>query len=246
MDGTDDGPLELFTNILNKAEHATLIVPPTSFYMGTPGFPAHLRGRPEDLAYPTKHLKSVRLIVGISEMDLMIQSLDRPMELSSMAALQEFLAEFINLNPTEIEIYIFNDFKGTLDLDQFEEELDTKIETHYNDSIKYLTENNKLEPKYSDWTAKYQLLGLEDYFDQPELHYELDDLWMEQWDMELWDRRMAMVEKLKEEQAAADNEVSLLDYHRMIPWLMSGFSKSRCQRWRQGQGRRQKRNRASG
>ena len=208
MDGTDDGPLELFTNILNKAEHATLIVPPTSFYMGTPGHPAHIRGRPEDLAYPTRHLKSVRLIIAISEMDLMMQSEDRPMTLSTMGALQEFLAGFINLNTTEIEIYIFNDFEGTLDLDKFTEELEAKVQVHYDNSIKYLTENNKLEPKHSEWTGDYAVFDLEDYFDQPKLYYELDDMWMMDWDFERVHRVRARIAQYKEAQAAAKKEVS--------------------------------------
>jgi hypothetical protein len=70
VDGTDDGPLELFTTVLKKVQHATLIIPPTQFYMEIRGGMAHLSGQPEDLSYATKHLESVRLIVAISENEM--------------------------------------------------------------------------------------------------------------------------------------------------------------------------------
>jgi hypothetical protein len=202
VDGTDDGPLELFTNIIKKTKHATLIVPPTAFYMGTPGFPPHLRGRPEDLAYPTRHLKTVRLIIAITEMEIFMQSTDRPTTLSSLEALQEFLAEFLNLNESKIEIYIFNDFDKTLDLVSFRQQLQVKVEKHYNDSIAYLTESGNLEPKHTNWIASYQVLGLGHYFARPKLHYELDDMWMSEWAFEVRDRQRARIEELKK--AAAE------------------------------------------
>lgn len=106
VDGLDEGPLGMFTTVLNKAQHATLVIPPTSFYIGgRGGLLSHMSGRPEDLAYPTRHCESVRLIVGICEMEIMMLEYDHPVSLTRIGSLQEFLAAFINLNFTKIEIY---------------------------------------------------------------------------------------------------------------------------------------------
>ena len=198
VDGLDDGPLELFTTALKKAQHATLIIPPTAFYIGNRGgILDNVSGRPEDLSYPTRHCKSVRLILAISEDDFMMHDNHGPIDLASSVAIQEFLASFINLNDSEIDIYIFNDFNGTLDLAKFREELAPRVNKHYEDSVKYLTEQKRLEPKHTDWSADYQVFGLEDYFAIPELHYELDDFWMQNWDFELLDRQRAKFEARK-------------------------------------------------
>jgi hypothetical protein len=55
-----------------------------------PGQMAHLSGRPEDLAYPTRKLKSVRLIIAISEMDLLLQRSESavPAKLAPINAVQ--------------------------------------------------------------------------------------------------------------------------------------------------------------
>jgi len=212
IDGLDDGPLELFTTAVNKAKHATLIIPPTSFYIGgRGGLPSQMSGRPEDLAYPTRHCESVRLIVGISEMEIMMLEYDHPVSLTRIGPLQEFLAAFINLNFTKIEIYIFNNFNDTLDLPAFRQELVTKVGKHYEDSIKFLTDSKRLEPKHSNWTANYQVFGLEDYFAIPKLHYEIDDHWIMEWEQELHERQQAKFEarkKAREEMLAQLEAVS--------------------------------------
>ena len=198
VDGLNDGPLELFTTALNKAKHATLIIPPTAFYIGNRGgmFNA-ISGRPEDLAYPTRHCESVRLIVAAHEDDFIMRGDHGPVVMASMNSIQEFLASFINLNECKIEIYIFNNFDNTLDLPKFREELVPKVAKHYEDSIKYLTDEKRLEPKHTNWSANYQVFGLEDYFDIPTLHYELDDYWMQNWDFELRARERAKFEARK-------------------------------------------------
>lgn len=207
-DGTDDGPLELFTTVLKKVQHATLIIPPTQFYMEIRGGMAHLSGQPEDLSYATQHLESVRLIVAISENEMMMQSMDFPTALTTIEPVQEFLAKFINLNTTKIEIYLFNNFDNTLDLPRFRLMLEAKLKKHYADSIKYLTENNKLKPEYTNWSANYQVFGLEDYFAMPRLYYERDDFMMDEWDFELRVRNKAKYEAMKKamEQAIAEDE----------------------------------------
>jgi hypothetical protein len=214
VDGLDDGPLELFTTVLDKAQHATLIIPPTSFYIGgRGGMLNHMSGRPEDLAYPTRHCESVRLIVGISESEIMMLEYDHPVSLTKIGPLQEFLAAFINLNFTKNEIYIFNNFDNTLDLPSFRQQLATKVSKHYEDSIKYLTESKRLEPKHSNWSANYQVFGLEDYFATPKLHYEIDDYWMMEWEQELHERQRAKFEarkKAREELLARLDAVSNL------------------------------------
>ena len=208
VDGTDDGPLELFTTVLKKVQHATLVIPPTQFYMEIRGGMAHLSGQPEDLSYATQHLESVRLILAISENEMMMQSMDFPTALTTIEPVQEFLAKFINLNTTKIEIYLFNNFDNTLDLPRFRLELKAKVKKHYDDSIKYLTESNNLKPEYTNWSANYQVFGLEDYFAIPRLYYELDDYMMEEWDFELRDRNKAKYEAMKQEmeQAIAEDE----------------------------------------
>jgi hypothetical protein len=211
VDGTDDGPLELFTTVLKKVQHATPIIPPTQFYMEIRGGMAHLSGQPEDLSYATQHLESVRLIVAISENEMMMQSMDFPTALTTIEPVQEFLAKFINLNTTKIEIFLFNNSDNTLDLPRFRLELEAKVKKHYDDSNKYLTENNQLKPEYINWSANYQVFGLEDYFAIPRLHYELDDYMMEDWDFELRDRSKAKYEAMKKEMQEAiaeDEEVS--------------------------------------
>jgi hypothetical protein len=214
VDGTDDGPLELFTTVLKKVQHATLIIPPTQFYMEIRGGMAHLSGQPEDLSYATQHLESVRLIVAISEDEMMMQSMDFPTALTTIEPVQEFLAKFINLNTTKIEIYLFNNFDNTLELPRFRLELEVKIKKHYDDSIKYLTENNKLKPEYTNWLANYQVFGLEDYFAIPRLYYELDDFMMDEWDFELRVRNKARYEAMKKEmeQAMAEDEEVSYDF----------------------------------
>jgi hypothetical protein len=170
-----------------------------------------MSGRPEDLAYPTRHCESVRLIVGISESEIMMLEYDHPVSLTKIGPLQEFLAAFINLNFTKIEIYIFNNFDNTLDLPTFRDELATKVSKHYEDSIKYLTESKRLEAKHTDWSANYQVFGLEDYFATPKLHYEVDDQWMMEWEQELYERQKAKFEarkKAKEEMLAKLEPVS--------------------------------------
>jgi hypothetical protein len=209
IDGTDDGPLKLFLKELDHVQHATLVIPPTAFYMGSlPGQMAHLSGRPEDLAYPTRKLKSVRLIVAISEMDLLMQGDDSavPAKLAPNTAVQEFLASFINLNPTEIEIYLFNNFDNTLNLVTFREQLKAKLDKHLKDSIKYLKESDKLKPEHENWSANYKVLGLEHYFVHPTRYYELDDMWMDDWSWELHARQTARIAALKAAAAADDEE----------------------------------------
>jgi hypothetical protein len=128
--------------------------------------------------------------------------------LTTIEPVQEFLAKFINLNTTKIEIYLFNNFDNTLDLPRFRLDLEAKVKKHYDDSIKYLTENNKLKPEYTNWSANYQVFGLEDYFAIPRLYYELDDFMMDEWDFELRVRNKAKYEAMKKamEQAIAEDE----------------------------------------
>jgi hypothetical protein len=182
-------PLELFHRVLDKVQHATLVIPPTVFYMDSePGF---FNGRPEDLVERTKALESIRLIVGYTPGDMMYPMANYRSELAAIEDVQKFLASFINLNSTKFEIFIFNNFDDTLDLATFRERLEREVEELYQSSIKQWTESNSTElmPQRKIWSAKYQIFGLEDYFAIPGFHRELVSWWVDEWVDELEDRR---------------------------------------------------------
>jgi hypothetical protein len=116
------------------------------------------------------------------------------------------LASFINLNPTEIEIYLLNNFDETLNLVTFREQLNAKLDKHYKDSMKYLKESDKLKPEHENWSANYKVLGLREYFVQKSLYLELDDMWMFDWSSEVRDREKRRIAALKAAAAADDEE----------------------------------------
>jgi hypothetical protein len=203
--GASGGPLEQFTPIFDYVKHATLVIQPLAPYIGKGGpvDMARKYGRPQDLAVPTRNLESVRIIVAMSNSD--IESINDALDMSfflekcpkfaEVGHLQDFLAAFINLHPSKIEIYIFNEFsqfegsRGILELDQFREQLAVKVDAHYHKSIAEMTEANQLKPEHSSWSANYQVFDLEHYFARPDLASDIDIYLRHDWEMDLDNKR---------------------------------------------------------
>lgn len=95
-----DFPLHQFMPILDNAKHVTLFLPMTTSYIGRDGWGNH--GLPQDLAYPTRKLDSVGLLIGTSasEFETLCNTSRRSVEICSTSHLQDFLASFIALNST--------------------------------------------------------------------------------------------------------------------------------------------------
>lgn len=191
--GPSGHPLEEFSPIFDHVEHATLVIQPLVYYIGT-GKPAELSGgnwAPQDLALSTRNLQSVRILVAISqgETELMEEESDRFASLASLGPLQVFLASFINLHPSRIEIYMFNDpsdrGRSTNTFDEFKEQLATTVDQTYRNSIERLTESKELKAEHSSWSLNYQVFDLEHYFTQPGLSFELEDWMRTEWEKEL-------------------------------------------------------------
>lgn len=174
----------MITEALDKAQHATLIVPPTDTYMN------EWTDSAEDLARPTQNLSSIRIIVAHGTIDSHPWSSS---EVSLIASVQQFLASFIKFKTQRIEIYLFHNFNNNLDLDKFRQALKSKVEKQYQDAIKSLKERNELEPEHTDWSADYEVYDLEDYFKDKKTLLELDHDWMRMWKRELDRRRRSLM-----------------------------------------------------
>ena len=161
-------------------------------------------GRPQDLAAPTRPLESVRIIVAMSdsEIESMEGALERSPNLAKLGPLQEFLASFLNLHPSRIEIYMFNTpshlgrSKDTLD--KFKEQLAAKVDQHYQDSIEKFTKSKNLKEEQTNWSPNYQVFDVQNYFAQPSLSQELDEWSRSDWERDLeWMRNQEIREKKK-------------------------------------------------
>jgi len=102
-----------------------------------------------------------------------------PDALVSAGHLLKHVAPYLKLANWKIEIYIFNDFDNAFDLIDFRDKLKIEVD----DAIRVLPEKER-----PNWTPNYQVFGLEDYFNHPDMYLELDHEWMMGWRMEL-DRR---------------------------------------------------------
>ena len=191
--GPSGHPLEDFSPIFDHVEHATLVIQPLVYYIGT-GQPAELSGGnwpPQDLVLSTRNLQSVRILVAIShgEAALMEEESERTASFASLGPLQSFLASFINLHPSRIEIYMFNDpsdlGRSTKTFDEFKEQLAISVDQTYRNSIKRLTESKELKAEHSSWSPNYQVFDLEHYFAQPDLSFELENWMGKEWQKEL-------------------------------------------------------------
>lgn len=178
------GPAAVITEALDKAQHATLIVPPTDTYMN------EWTDSAEDLARPTQYLSSISIIVAHGTIDSHPRSNS---EVALIASVQQFLASFIKFKTQRIEIYLFHNFNNNLDLDKFRQALKSEVEKQYQDAIKSLKDRNELEPDQLDWSADYEVYGLEDYFKDKKMFLELDRDWVLGWRHELDRRRRSLM-----------------------------------------------------
>lgn len=179
VDGPEDGPLELFPSLLKHLEQVTLVIPPTAFYIHK-RFPP-ISGQPADLSYATKHIKSIRVIVGIDAFDLLEQSMDLGgnAQLCQLPPLVVFLAEMIFLQAAEFEIYVLHDFDGLFEPDTFKTDLLAHIETERGRVIQWQQREGKPTEETVAWQPKILHVGNdEDYFiGRRDLSAELDDMW---------------------------------------------------------------------
>jgi hypothetical protein len=170
-----------FTTLLSKVRHATLVIPPISCYM------FHWESLPRDSSrVPLAKLSSLKLIFADHGFDAF--GIAAPCHLVSVESLIKSVASCPTLNNWKIEIYIFNDFDNTFDLVDFREKLKIEVD----DAIKAMTEKDR-----PDWSPDYQVFGLEDYFNHPDMYLELDHEWMMSWRMELDRRQRAQREEEK-------------------------------------------------
>ena len=203
-------PLQQFMPIFDNVKHATLFLPTTASYIGR-GVHERTLGQPIDLAYPTRKLDSVRLLIGLnySEIETMEHTLEGAVGLCKTSHLQDFLASFIALNSTRIEIYLFCnvDFPKPQNLDKFKQELAIKVEKQYESLLAKIKEPDE---KQSKWIANYQVHDLEHYFAQPGLCNELEKLVLSDWQADLkWMRHHEKREMMKasREQLVKDGTV---------------------------------------
>lgn len=194
-------PLDLYQSTLKRFQHATLVVPATTFYMDLKGSFTYLYGRPKDLVDWTRELRSIRLIIGTSVEDMDKGTYENPVITTDISSVLNYLATFINLNPVTFEIYIFEDFEDTLDLVQLRQQLESKVDEIYERGIEESSESSAPSPVHPrpNWSADYQVFGLEDYFAVPDLYRELKEWYADQWRKELQDRQ-----RRKQERADSD------------------------------------------
>jgi len=183
------GHRELFDPVLDTVQHATLVISPTLVSLKD-SRPRH-NGRDEG---PPVKLKSLRLIFAHDRLDA-YRHRDRHPSVS-VESLIKSVAPCLKLGNWKIEIYIFNDFNNALDLVDFRKKLKIEVD----DAIRALPKKDR-----PNWTPNYQVFGLEDYFNHPDMYLELDHIWMMGWRMEL-DRRQRV--QREEEERNAGTEVS--------------------------------------
>ena len=192
-------PLHQFMPIFDNVKHATLFLPTTASYVGRGVFLKRKHGLPQDLAYPTRKLDSVRLLIGLndSEIESMEHTLERAVGLCKTSHLQDFLASFIALNPTRVEIYLFSnvEFPKPQNLDEFKQELAIKVDKQYESLLAKIKDPDE---KQSNWVANYQVHDLEHYFAQPGLCNELESWVLSDWKADLkWLRDYEKEETMK-------------------------------------------------
>jgi hypothetical protein len=183
-----------FTTLLSKVRHATLVMPPISCYM------SHWKPLPGDSCRaPLANLSSLNLIFADHGFDAF--GIAAPRHLVSVQSLIKSVASCLKLNNWKIEIYIFNDFDNTFDLVDFREKLKIEVD----DAIKAMPEKER-----PDWSPNYQVYGLEDYFNHPDMYLELDHEWMMRWKMER-DRRQRAKRQAEERIAGIEKVCDLAE-----------------------------------
>jgi hypothetical protein len=173
------GHWQPFTGVLDRSQHATLVIPPTLNFLND--------SAEDERDGAPLGLESLRLIFAHDRLDSPPwHMVSRP--IASVESLIKFVAPCLKLRNWKIEIYIFNDFNNTLDLVDFRDKLKIEVD----DAIKALPKKDR-----PDWSPNYQVYGLEDYFNHPDMYLELDHEWMMSWRMELDRRQRAQREEEK-------------------------------------------------
>lgn len=194
LDHSDPGSSHSLVAAIRQAQHVTLVLPPTLMFMNMfgaldeDGVQDDTITWPKDLVDLTRHCESVRIIVAITDIEVVSTYHDVPT--STFDDVYDFLAYYVTFEKTksEIEFFIFDDFGYNLDLDEFREEFDEVVTKRYEDRIKSLKESNEFRPEHIEWSPNYCVLGMKDYFDIPGLSGELDIFWIWNWEGELYQR----------------------------------------------------------
>jgi len=145
------------------------------------------------------------------------RTLERAVGLCRTSHLQDFLASFIALSPTRIEIYLFSnvEFPKSQDLDSFKQQLAVKVKKQHKD---LLAKINQSDEQQTLWTANYQVYDIEHYFAQPGLCDELERWVLFGWERDLeWLRDQERREKKKasQDQLVKDGKVRVFPQLRM-------------------------------
>jgi hypothetical protein len=186
---------------IKQAQHVTLVLPPTLMFMNMfgaldeDGVQDDTITWPKDLVDLTRHCETVRVIVAITDMEVVSTYHDVPT--STFDDVYDFLSYYVTLEKTksEIEFFIFYDFGYNLDLDEFRVEFEEVVTKRYEHHIKSLKESNEFKPEHIEWSPNYQIQGMKEYFDIPGLGDELDIFWIWNWEGELYQRRNTTAEE---------------------------------------------------
>jgi hypothetical protein len=211
LDHSDPGSSHSLVAAIEQAQHVTLVLPPTLMFMNMfgsldeDGALDDTITWPKDLVDLTRHCETVRVIVAITDMEVVSTYHDVPT--STFDDVYDFLAHYVTFEKTrtKIEFYIFYDFGYNLDLDEFREEFDEVVTKRYDQRIKCLKESDEFKPEHIEWSPNYQILGMKNYFDIPGLSDELDIFWIWNWEGELYQRRNMTA---KERKAARKEEAA--------------------------------------
>jgi hypothetical protein len=131
-------PLEQFDSISDNVKHATLVLPSTAPFIGGGSSDQHPQWSPRDLAFSTRNLDSVRLIIGLNLNEaLRIEAkLGRRVSICKSIPLQAFLASFLTAHSAKaakVDIYLFYgiDFPKNHNLEEFRQQLAVKVEQQH-------------------------------------------------------------------------------------------------------------------
>lgn len=195
---SDPSLSDTFIAAIKQARHVTLIVPPTAMFMGDQ---THFDDEVSDvinLVDATRHCETIRIVVAIIDIEMVIPDVEEYDEATiTLDETQDYLSSYITFENTKIELYIFFDYVGNLDLVEFRDEFDQVVKKRYESCIKSLTEADQLKPEHLEWSPTFSMLSMENYFAVPGLSDEMDSLWLLTWEAELDERRLATAAKLK-------------------------------------------------
>lgn len=202
-------PLTVFRTLLQDLEQITLVVPADRAYIHSPT----TGGDPDDLRLPTRHIKFVRLIFGMSDGD--IQWLEpkygQALQLAQLQPFLSFLAKVILFHNATFDVVLLTDIDDHVQPGQLRMKLLDKIEELRADSILRSGPSRVSIDGLADWQPKIDFVGkAKDYYiDRPDLASELDPEWSA--DFQYYTR--LSYEEDQKKQAAQNSEHSLPRQH---------------------------------